>query len=125
MADFGDADDIVATCVDQYGGTIINTSSHAFLGIYGGAGYAAGKGGVNSLSYAMAMDLGECGINVDVICPGAKTRLSTGEAFEKKILSLHEKGILSDERKLNALNPASPDYVASLYAVLARALDLD
>lgn len=179
VADYGDAGDMVATCVDQFGGidvlincagiaepygtsivnieeadwrelidvhlhgtfntcrhaaplmvqqgsgTIINTSSHAFLGIYGGTGYAAGKGGVNSLSYAMAMDLGEYGINVNVVCPGAKTRLSSGEEFEKKILSLNEKGILSDERKLSALNPASPDYVASLYAVLASDLARD
>ena len=100
-------------------GTIINTSSHAFLGIYGGSGYAAGKGGVNSLSYAMAMDLREYGIDVNVVCPGAKTRLSTGDEFEQKIETLHAKGILSEERKLSALNPASPDYVASLYAVLA------
>jgi 3-oxoacyl-[acyl-carrier protein] reductase len=105
--------------VRQGSGTIINTSSHAFLGIYGGTGYAAGKGGVNSLSYAMAMDLREHGIDVNAVCPGAKTRLSTGEEFEQKIETLHEKGILSEERKLSALNPASPDFVASLYAVLA------
>jgi NAD(P)-dependent dehydrogenase (short-subunit alcohol dehydrogenase family) len=176
VADYGDAGDMVATCVDQFGGidvlincagiaepygtsivnidetdwrelidvhlhgtfntcrhaaplmvqqgggTIINTSSHAFLGIYGGTGYAAGKGGVNSLSYAMATDLGEYGINVNVVCPGAKTRLSTGDEYEKKIVSLHAKGILSDERKQSALNPASPDYVASLYALLASDL---
>jgi NAD(P)-dependent dehydrogenase (short-subunit alcohol dehydrogenase family) len=176
VADYGDAGDMVATCVDQFGGidvlincagiaepygtsivnidetdwrelidvhlhgtfntcrhaaplmvqqgggTIINTSSHAFLGIYGGTGYAAGKGGVNSLSYAMATDLGEYGINVNVVCPGAQTRLSTGDEYEKKIVSLHAKGILSDERKQSALNPASPDYVASLYALLASDL---
>jgi NAD(P)-dependent dehydrogenase (short-subunit alcohol dehydrogenase family) len=176
VADYGDAGDMVATCVDQFGGidvlincagiaepygtsivnidetewrelidvhlhgtfntcrhaaplmvqqgggTIINTSSHAFLGIYGGTGYAASKGGVNSLSYAMATDLGEYGINVNVVCPGAKTRLSTGDEYEKKIVSLHAKGILSDERKQSALNPASPDYVASLYALLASDL---
>ena len=107
---------------EQGGGTIINTSSHAFLGTYGGTGYAAGKGAVNSLSYAMAADLKEHAIDVNVVCPGAKTRLSTGEAFENKILELHRKGILSDERKHSALNPASPGYVASLYAFLASEL---
>lgn len=106
----------------QGGGTIINTSSHAFLGLYGGTGYAAGKGGVNSLSYAMAADLKEHGVDVNVVCPGAKTRLSSGAAFERKIRVLNEKGILSDERTRSALNPASPDYVASLYAVLASDL---
>ena len=103
-------------------GTIINTSSHAFLGMYGGTGYAAGKGATNSLSCAMAVDLQQYGIDVNVICPGAKTRLSSGDAYIQQIESLHQRGALTDERRASALNPASPDYVASLYAVLASDL---
>jgi NAD(P)-dependent dehydrogenase (short-subunit alcohol dehydrogenase family) len=109
----------------QGGGTIINTSSHAFTGMYGGTGYAAGKGATNSLSFAMAADLQAHNINVNVICPGAKTRLSTGADFIDKIENLHREGMLSDERRLSALNPASPDYVAALYAVLASDLAKD
>jgi len=112
----------VPLMIEQGVGTIINTSSHAFLGMYGGTAYAAGKGGVNSLSYAMAMDLKAHNINVNVVCPGAKTRLSTGEDFIDTIESLHSRGILSDERRRSALNPASPNYVASLYALLASDL---
>ncbi|MFK7975728.1 MAG: SDR family NAD(P)-dependent oxidoreductase [Halioglobus sp.] len=100
-------------------GAIINTSSHAFLGLYGGTGYAASKGGTNSLSLAMANDLAEKGVDVNVVCPGAKTRLSTGDDFVAQIERLHRRGSLSDERRASALNPASPDYVASLYAALA------
>lgn len=105
--------------VAQGHGTIINTSSHAFLGMYGGTGYAASKGATNSLSFTMAADLKSFGVDVNVICPGAKTRLSTGEEFEAHMRELHSKGTLTDERLYGALNPASPDYVASLYAVLA------
>ncbi len=41
----------------QGGGSIINTSSFAFLGDYGGTGYPAGKGGVNALTLAIAAEL--------------------------------------------------------------------
>jgi NAD(P)-dependent dehydrogenase (short-subunit alcohol dehydrogenase family) len=40
--------------VAQGGGSIINTSSFAFLGDYGGTGYPAGKGAVNGLTLAIA-----------------------------------------------------------------------
>ena len=103
-------------------GAIVNTSSHAFLGMYGGTGYAAGKGATNSLSQAMAIDLEPHGIDVNVVCPGARTRLSTGDDYVKLIESLHRRGALSDERRDSALNPASPDQVASLYAYLASEL---
>lgn len=104
------------------GGAIINTSSHAFLGIYGGTGYAAGKGATNSLSAAMAIDLAASGIRVNTVCPGARTRLSTGEDYLAQIEDLHRRGALSDERKASALDPAAPEYVASLYAFLASDL---
>ena len=38
-------------------GAIINTSSMAFLGDYGGTGYPAGKGAVNGLTMAIAAEL--------------------------------------------------------------------
>jgi len=59
------------------GGSIVNTSSFAFLGDYGGTGYPAGKGGVNALTLAIAAELKEHGVRANVVCPGAKTRLST------------------------------------------------
>lgn len=99
-------------------GRIINTASHAFLGMYGGTGYAAGKGGTVSLSAAMAMDLKEHGVHVNVVCPGAKTRLSTGDDYETLIENLNKRGLLSDDLKEASLNPPDPAYVASLYAWL-------
>lgn len=46
---------------EQGGGAIVNTSSFAFLGDYGGTGYPAGKGGVNGLTLAIAAELKERG----------------------------------------------------------------
>lgn len=103
----------------QRHGTIINTSSHGALGLYGGTAYVAGKGGTNSLTMAIAMDLKEHGINVNAVCPGAKTRLSSGEDYEEYMRSLNRRGLLSDELMNRSLNPPSPDQVAPLYAYLA------
>ena len=71
--------------VEQGGGAIINTSSFAYLGDYGGTGYPAGKGGINGLTMAVASELKEHGVRANVVCPGAKTRLSTGSEYEEHI----------------------------------------
>ncbi len=64
--------------VAQGHGTIVNTGSVAFLGDYGGTGYPAGKGAVNALTMAIAAELKATGGRANVVCPGARTRLSTG-----------------------------------------------
>ena len=55
--------------IAQGGGAIINTSSFAFLGDYGGTGYPAGKGGVNGLTLAIAAELKEHGVRANVGLP--------------------------------------------------------
>ena len=103
-------------------GTIVNTSSHAFTGAFGGTGYPAGKGGVNSLTMALAAELRESGIRVNAVCPGARTRLSTGEEYEDHVEDLHRRGMLDDLMRAGALRPAPAEYVAELYAFLASDL---
>jgi NAD(P)-dependent dehydrogenase (short-subunit alcohol dehydrogenase family) len=60
------------------GGSIINTSSFAYLGDYGGTGYPAGKAGVNGLTMAIAAELKEraCGVpgREDAAVDGAGVR---------------------------------------------------
>lgn len=108
--------------VEAGGGAIVNTSSHAFTGVFGGTGYAAGKGGVNSLTYALAAELREHDIRVNAVCPGAETRLSTGEDYVATVDRLHERGILDDLMHAGALTPPPASYVASLYLFLASRL---
>src|SRR5437588_4925567 len=55
----------VPAMVAAGGGSIVNTSSHAFTGAFGGTGYAAGKGAVNSLTHALAAELREHGVRVN------------------------------------------------------------
>jgi NAD(P)-dependent dehydrogenase (short-subunit alcohol dehydrogenase family) len=112
--------------VAQGGGAIVNTGSLAFLGDYGGTGYPAGKGAVNSLTLAIAAELKQHRVRANVVCPGAKTRLSTGPDYEAQITDLHRRGMLDDASTTASLDAAPADYVAPTYAYLAseRASDV-
>jgi NAD(P)-dependent dehydrogenase (short-subunit alcohol dehydrogenase family) len=108
--------------VEQGSGAIVNTSSFAFLGDYGGTGYPAGKGAVNALTMALAAELAEHGVRANVVCPGAKTRLSTGAEYEEQIATLRRRGMLDEVSAQGALDAASPEYVAPMYAYLCSDL---
>lgn len=107
---------------EQRHGSIVNSGSPASLGDYGGTGYPAGKGAVNALTLAMAAELAEYGVRANVICPGAKTRLSTGADYEQHIRDLHARGLLDEFTMAASLAPAPAGYVAPLYAYLASDL---
>jgi NAD(P)-dependent dehydrogenase (short-subunit alcohol dehydrogenase family) len=111
--------------VAQGGGAIVNTSSFAFLGDYGGTGYPAGKGAVNGLTLAIAAELKEHRVRANVVCPGAKTRLSTGPDYESQIVELNRRGLLDDVTMQGALDAAPPEYVAPTYAYLVSDLAKD
>jgi len=120
---------VFATCraaaprmIARGGGSIINTSSFAYLGDYGGTGYPAGKGAVNGFTMAIAAELAEHGVRANVVCPGARTRLSTGAAYEQQIESLRRRGMLDEVSAQAALDAAPPEYAASLYAYLVSDL---
>ncbi|OMC45882.1 SDR family oxidoreductase [Mycobacterium sp. IS-1264] len=106
-------------------GTIVNTSSVAFLGDYGGTGYPAGKGAVNALTMAIAAELKAHGVRANVVCPGARTRLSTGADYEAHIEDLHRRGLLDEMTMQASLDAAAPAFVAPLYAYLASDLARD
>ncbi|MFF3568697.1 SDR family NAD(P)-dependent oxidoreductase [Nocardia jiangxiensis] len=100
-------------------GAIVNTGSFAYLGDYGGTGYPAGKGAVTSLSLAMAAELKQSGVRVNVVCPGAKTRLSTGPDYEEHIRDLHRRGLFDEVTMQGSLDAPPPEYAAALYLFLA------
>lgn len=113
---------IAPTMVQQGRGSIVLTASHAYTGVFGGTGYPAGKGGVVSLTYALAQELAEHGVRVNAVCPGAATRLSKGDEYVEHIEELHRRGLLDDLMRIGALNPAPAEYVAEIYAALASDL---
>jgi NAD(P)-dependent dehydrogenase (short-subunit alcohol dehydrogenase family) len=106
-------------------GAIINTSSVAFLGDYGGTGYPAGKGAVNGLTMAIAAELKASGVRANVVCPGARTRLSTGVEYETHIEDLHRRGLLDEMSMRASLDSAPAEFVAPLYGYLASDLARD
>ena len=106
-------------------GSIINTSSAAFLGDYGGTGYPAGKGAVNGLTMAMAAELKGYGVRANVVYPGAKTRISTGVEYEEHIKDLHRRGLLDEMTMRAALDVPPASFVAPIYAYLASDLACD
>ena len=108
--------------VEQRCGSIVNSGSVAFLGDYGGTGYPAGKGAINGLTVALAAELAPYGVRANVVCPGAKTRLSTGADYEKHIRDLNARGLLDEISMRASLDPAPAEYVAPLYAYLASDL---
>lgn len=102
----------------ETGGAVVTTGSHAFLGLYGGTGYPAGKGAVVALTYALETELADRGVRVNCVCPGARTRMSTGPVYEAAIAELHRRGILDDGLRDASLDVAGPEHVATLYAWL-------
>jgi NAD(P)-dependent dehydrogenase (short-subunit alcohol dehydrogenase family) len=120
---------VFATCraaapkmIAQGGGSIVNSSSFAFLGDYGGTGYPAGKGAVNSLTLAIAAELKEHRVRANVVCPGARTRLSTGPDYVAHMTGLNRRGLLDDVSMQGSLDVAPPDYAAPAYVFLASDL---
>ncbi|ALR10985.1 SDR family NAD(P)-dependent oxidoreductase [Mycobacteroides saopaulense] len=111
---------IVAPLMAAQGhGSIVNTGSTAALGIYGGTGYPAGKAAVNGLTLAIAAELKRSGVRANVICPGARTRLSEGDEYVAHLHDLHARGLLDEMTLQASLAPAPPECVAPLYAYLA------
>lgn len=111
--------------VEAGDGAIVTTGSHAFTGIFGGTGYPAGKGGVISLTYALAAELREHGVRVNAVCPGARTRLSEGAEYDASLSRLHDRGILDDLTFSGAQKPPPASHVAQLYLYLASHLARD
>lgn len=71
----------------EKGGVIINTASAAgIIGFPDAVSYAASKGGVVSLTKAMAVDYAQYNIRVNCICPGTGETGMTKEILEDKSL---------------------------------------
>src|SRR5205085_7783723 len=58
------------------------------------------------------------GVRANVVCPGAKTRISTGPDYEAQIAELNRRGLLDDATAAGSLDAPPAEYVAPTYAYL-------
>lgn len=113
-------------CVEmkqQRYGRIINCTSEAYAGTVGHSNYAAAKGGIVSLTYDIAREMGRYGVTCNAFAPRARTRLSVGDAQDAGLQKRIEAGLISEER-LKGMDEtrkegADPEYFAPFIAYLA------
>ncbi len=87
------------------GGSIVNTSSEAFLlGSPGQPNYSAAKGGIVALTLSTARSCARYGVRANAICPRARTAMTSA---------------LMGETPDGGFDPMAPEHVAPLVAYLA------
>lgn len=101
-------------------GRIINTTSDAWRGTVGHCNYGAAKGGLTSLTYAIARELGRYGVTCNAICPMAGTRMvlspETIAGFQQRLKT----GMMTQAQYDAAINMPGPEFVAPVVAYLVR-----
>ena len=104
---------------EQKYGRIVNTISEAWVGTVGHCNYGAAKGGIASLTYAAAWELGKYGVTCNAICPRAATRMTMGPdvlaGYKKRV----ESGLWTKERYDEVTHVATADYLAAIPTYLA------
>lgn len=105
----------------QRWGRVINCASGAAFGSIGGSCYAASKGGVIALTYAMASDLGMYGITTNAYTPQARSRLSdttSAGGFEKAMRSRLIRGYCDEAEYRYVLGMGGAEAIAPWVAYL-------
>lgn len=99
-------------------GRIVNMGSEAWRGTVGQANYGAAKGGVFSLTRAMARELGRYGITCNTVCPSAATRLTMDEAVKEGFRKRLAAGLITQARFDQVMNMGGPEHIAPFLAWL-------
>lgn len=102
----------------QRAGRIVNMASTAWLGTVGQSNYGASKGGIISLTYALARELGRYGVTANAVCPSAATRMTVTPEVTAGIRKRYESGLISKEQFQRSMNRPGPEYIAPLVAYL-------
>jgi len=107
---------VLPAMIKQKKGKIVNMASVAgeVAGILNAADYCASKGGIVGFTKALALEVGQYGIDVNAIAPGLiQTEMSAGTRQE------HQINIHSLARKLPKRRVGRPEDVASLVVFLS------
>lgn len=98
-------------------GRIINTTSNQWAAPFSDSGYAAAKGGVVSLTYALAWEVQDYGITVNAVAPFASTRMLAD--IDKINGPLLSQGGASARRVKSQEMRTEPEYAAPIFVYLA------
>ena len=85
------------------GGRIINMSSVAYLGAFGGANYAAAKGGIVSLTKTVALEGAKYGVLANAVAPGTVDTpmfRAAPQEFQDKYIAETPLARLADPREI-------------------------
>jgi len=103
---------------EQKWGRIVNTTSDAWRGSAGQPNYSSAKGGIVSLTYTAAAELGKYNITVNAIAPIAATRMTLDEEVKTRFKMGFEAGMISPDYYDELINMPGPEYVAPVVAYL-------
>ena len=102
----------------QRSGCIVNFSSTAWLGTVGQSNYAAAKGGIASLTYALARELGRFGVRVNALCPSAATRMTLDEGVINGMKKRLEMGLITQDRYNRFMEMPGPEFIPPIVTYL-------
>lgn len=98
---------------NNQGGCIVNVSSvHAFASMRNHSAYAASKGGVNSLTSQLALELNPLGIRVVGVAPGSVRTPMTTKDLEKDRSLLEKLGFPTDGESIGHVG--EPEEIAEV-----------
>ncbi|MFC1940548.1 SDR family oxidoreductase [Chloroflexota bacterium] len=103
----------------QRSGRIINTVSSAWLGTVGHVNYGASKGGIVSLTRAVAREMGRYGVTCNAIAPAAATRFTLTPEVLDGFRKRYEAGIITKEYYESLIDMPAPEYVAPIVVYLS------
>ena len=104
---------------EQRYGRIINVTSDAWRGTPTHVNYCAAKGGVVSLTLAIAKEMGRYGVTANCFAPTAATRMTMNEEVKTGFKKRLEAGLITKEYYASLMSMPGPEHVPPLVVYLA------
>lgn len=102
----------------QRSGRIINVTAPAWKGTVGQCNYGAAKGGIVSLTYAIAREMGRYGVTCNAISPAASTRMTLSPETMAGIEARLKAGLITQDEYDRFRNLPGPEYVPPIVVFL-------
>lgn len=104
---------------EQRYGRIINFASDAWRGTVGQCNYGSAKGGIVSLTRAIAREMGRYGATANAVCPVAATRMTLDEGVKAGLKKRLEAGLITQDYYNMIMAMPGPEYVTPMTVYLA------